>query len=108
MGARNKRSGQRVAIKKLKLMNVVHEEGIPATALREVALLQELRHENIVRLEEVFCSPSKLVLVFEFVEKDLKKYMRSLGRPLTPAVINNLTYQLCRGTEVCHVPSELL
>jgi len=100
--ARNKRSGQTVAMKKMKLMDVAQEEGIPSTALREVALLKELSHENIVRLEEVFCSPKKLVLVFEFVDSDLKKYMRSLNRQLTPAVIKNMTYQLCRGTEFCH------
>jgi len=100
--ARNRRTGQTVAMKKMKLMEAVQEEGIPSTALREVALLKELNHENIVRLEEVFCTPKKLVLVFEFVEKDLKKYMRSLGQPLTPAVIKSLTYQLCRGTEFCH------
>jgi serine/threonine protein kinase len=101
--ARNKRSGQTVAMKKMKLMDVAQEEGIPSTALREVALLKELNHENIVRLEEVFCSPKKLVLVFEFVEKDLKKHMRSLGgTPLAPATIKGLTYQLCRGTEFCH------
>ncbi|CAK0803935.1 unnamed protein product [Prorocentrum cordatum] len=87
-------------MKKMKLMEAV--QGIPSTALREVALLKELNHENIVRLEEVFCSPKKLVLVFEYVEKDLKKYMRSLGHPLTPAVIKSLTHQLCRGTEFCH------
>merc|ERR1719296_675029 len=100
--ARNKRSGQTVAMKKMKLLEVAQEEGIPSTALREVALLKELTHENIVRLEEVFCSPKKLVLVFEYVESDLKKYMRSLNRQLTPAVIKNMTYQLCRGTEFCH------
>jgi serine/threonine protein kinase len=100
--ARNKRSGQTVAMKKMKLLEVAQEEGIPSTALREVALLKELTHENIVRLEEIFCSPKKLVLVFEYVESDLKKYMRSLGRPLTPAIIKNLTFQLCRGTEFCH------
>jgi len=85
-------------------MDTVQEEGIPSTALREVALLKELNHENIVRLEEVFCSPKKLVLVFEYVEKDLKKHMRSQGQgaTLTPAVIKSLTFQLCRGTEFCH------
>jgi serine/threonine protein kinase len=100
--ARNKRSGQVVAMKRMKMLQVAQEEGIPSTALREVALLKELSHENIVKLDEIFCSPERLVLVFEFVESDLKKYMRSQGRPLTPAVIKNLTYQLCRGTEFCH------
>merc|ERR550532_4003420 len=78
------------------------EEGVPSTAIREIALLKELSHENVVKLLDVFCSTSKLVLVFEFVENDLKKYMKSLGRQLTPASIKHLAFQLCRGIEFCH------
>lgn len=34
-----------------------NDEGVPVTTLREVALLKDLRHENIVRLREVRASP---------------------------------------------------
>ena len=40
-----------VALKKMRLD--AHDEGVPVTTLREVALLQDLHHENIVRLREV-------------------------------------------------------
>ena len=30
-----------------------YDEGVPVTTLREVALLKDLRHDNIVRLREV-------------------------------------------------------
>lgn len=40
-----------------------HDEGVPVTTLREVALLKELRHEHIVRLREVVPQPSRLFLV---------------------------------------------
>ena len=40
-----------VALKKMRLD--AHDEGVPVTTLREVALLQDLRHDNIVRLREV-------------------------------------------------------
>ena len=33
-----------------------NDEGVPVTTLREVALLKDLRHENIVRLREVSAS----------------------------------------------------
>ena len=36
-----------------------NDEGVPVTTLREVALLKDLRHENIVRLREVRASPPK-------------------------------------------------
>merc|ERR1719453_2629911 len=78
------------------------EEGVPSTAIREIALLKELSHVNVVRLLDVFCKPNKLVLVFEFVENDLKKYMRALNGRLPPQTVRNFTYQLVRGVEFCH------
>lgn len=39
-------TGQDVALKKIKLE--VEDEGIPCTALREISLLKELKHPNIV------------------------------------------------------------
>lgn len=99
--ARSTRTGEFVAMKRMKLDS--EEEGVPSTAIREVALLREAKHENVVKLLDVFCTTSKLVLVFEFLENDLKKYMKSYGKqPLPPAVVKNLTLQLCRGIEYCH------
>merc|ERR1740123_2133357 len=43
-----------------------------------------------------------MVLAFEFVENDLKKYMRSRGRHLDPATIKSFCFQLCKGVEFCH------
>lgn len=94
------RSGEFVAMKHMKLDS--QEEGIPSTAIREIALLKELSHVNVVRLLDVFCKPNKLVLVFEFLENDLKKYMRSKTGHLDPAIVKNFSYQLCRGMEFCH------
>jgi len=98
--ARNKRTGEHVAMKQMKLE--AQEEGVPSTAIREIALLKELHHVNVVRLLDVFCKPSMLVLVFELLENDLKKYMKSQHGRLTPAVVKMLSFQLCRGVEFCH------
>lgn len=46
---RHKSTGQIVAMKKIRLEN--EEEGVPSTAVREVCLLQELKHPNVVRSE---------------------------------------------------------
>merc|ERR1719271_52664 len=78
------------------------EEGVPSTAIREIALLKELSHQNVVKLLDVFCKPNKLVLVFEFLENDLKKYMKALNCRLSPTAIKSLGFQLCRGVEFCH------
>jgi len=44
------------------------DEGIPSTAIREIALLKELQHPNIVRIQDVIHTNKKLILVFEFVD----------------------------------------
>lgn len=44
---RHKTTGQVVAMKKIRLES--EEEGVPSTAVREVSLLQELKHSNVVR-----------------------------------------------------------
>ncbi len=46
---RNKRTGEVVAMKKIRLES--EEEGVPSTAIREISLLKELQHPNIVCLQ---------------------------------------------------------
>ncbi len=53
--------------------------GIPSSALREIALLKQLRHKNIVQLLDVLHNEKKLTLVFEYCDQDLKKYFDSLN-----------------------------
>lgn len=98
--ARSTRTGETVAMKQMKLD--AQEEGVPSTAIREIALLKELPHPNVVRLLDVFCKPNKLVLVFEYLQNDLKKYMKTLSGRLAPVTVKNFAYQLCRGVDFCH------
>ena len=42
------------------------DEGVPATAIREVASLKSLQHSNIVRLLDVVCNQSRTSLTFVF------------------------------------------
>ena len=58
--ARCKKTHDFVAMK-LILMDQ-EKEGFPITALREIKILQELRHDNIVRLIEVCRSASTFKL----------------------------------------------
>jgi serine/threonine protein kinase len=41
--------------------------------VREISLLRELDHVNVVRLLDVIHAEKKLFLVFEYMEMDLKK-----------------------------------
>lgn len=49
-------------------------------------------------------SNKKLVLQFEFVEYDLKKFMSKFPKEkgMDPMVVKTLCYQLLKGVEVCH------
>ena len=44
--ARDQNSNDTVALKKIKLEN--EDEGVPSTAMREISILKELNHPNIV------------------------------------------------------------
>ena len=48
------------------------DEGVPSTALREIASLMECVHPNIVRLIDVV-HENELFLVFEYVPFDLHR-----------------------------------
>lgn len=78
----NTLTGETVAIKKIRLEK--EDDGVPSTAIREISLLKNLKHPNIVELKEVLFSKEQLYLVFEYLEFDLKKYMKKVGKALPP------------------------
>lgn len=88
----------------LKEIHLDSEEGTPSTAIREISLMKELKHECIVTLHDVIHTENKLMLVFEFMEGDLKKYMDTKGdRGALPATtIKNFMHQLLQGVDFCH------
>ncbi|XP_063149121.1 cyclin-dependent kinase 3 [Candoia aspera] len=99
--ARNKQTGQLVALKKIRLDS--DTEGVPSTAIREISLLKELKHPNIVRLLDVVHNQKKLYLVFEYLNQDLKKYMDSSRTGELPlSLVKSYLYQLLQGVSFCH------
>jgi len=80
----------------------VEDEGIPSTALREISLLRELTHENIVDLKDCVQQDGKLYLVFEFLDRDLKKALESYNGLLDPMLVKSYLFQMCRGLAFCH------
>lgn len=91
-----------VALKKIRLES--DEEGVPSTAVREISLLRELQHPNIVGLEDVLMQENKLYLVFEFLSMDLKKYMDSIpqGQQMDKMLIKSYLFQISQGMLFCH------
>ncbi|XP_058284812.1 cyclin-dependent kinase 3 isoform X1 [Hylobates moloch] len=99
--AKNRETGQLVALKKIRLD--LEMEGVPSTAIREISLLKELKHPNIVQLLDVVHNERKLYLVFEFLSQDLKKYMDSTpGSELPLHLIKSYLFQLLQGVSFCH------
>merc|ERR1719296_298150 len=78
------------------------QEGIPSTAIREISLLKELQHPNIVRLYDVVHTEKKLTLVFEFLDQDLKKYLDVCDTGLELPIMKSFLYQLLMGVAYCH------
>ena len=99
--AKDQKGQEIYALKKIRLQ--AEEEGIPSTAIREISLLKELNHINIVKLIEVLHSPKKLTLVFEYVDQVLKKLIDSSnGKGLEIKYIKSYLYQLLKGVDFIH------
>nr|CAB3229345.1 cyclin-dependent kinase 1-like [Phallusia mammillata] len=98
--ALDKLTGKMVALKKIRLDT--ETEGVPSTAIREISLLKELDHPNIVRLMDVIHSEMKLYLVFEYLSKDLKKFMDDQKSGLPLPLAKSYLHQLLQGIAYCH------
>ncbi|RAH62053.1 negative regulator of the PHO system [Aspergillus piperis CBS 112811] len=96
---RNRETNELVALKEI---NLDAEEGAPSTAIREVSLLRRLTHENILTLHDVINVEDKLVLVFEYMDQDLKRYIDTQNSPLDTVTARSFVYQLLRGVSFCH------
>ncbi|XP_043933539.1 cyclin-dependent kinase 17-like isoform X2 [Protopterus annectens] len=96
---RSKLTDNLVALKEIRLE---HEEGAPCTAIREVSLLKDLKHNNIVTLHDIIHTEKSLTLVFEYLEQDLKQYMDACGNIMSMYNVKIFLFQLLRGLAYCH------
>jgi serine/threonine protein kinase len=98
--ARDTQTGQFIAMKKT--LHNFEREGVPTTVLREICLLRELNHENIVSLKDIVVTERRLYLIFEFVESDLRKFIHNHEGPINPMEIKRIMYQMLKGICFCH------
>uniref|UniRef100_A0A3P8WIM1 cyclin-dependent kinase n=1 Tax=Cynoglossus semilaevis TaxID=244447 RepID=A0A3P8WIM1_CYNSE len=90
---RSKLTENLVALKEIRLE---HEEGAPCTAIREVSLLKDLKHANIVTLHDIIHTQKSLTL-----DKDLKQYLDDCGNTIHVHNVKDLKV-LLRGLSYCH------
>ncbi|XP_041747709.2 cyclin-dependent kinase 4 isoform X2 [Coregonus clupeaformis] len=107
--ARDLESGQFVALKSVRVQT--DQDGLPISTVREVALLKRLEqfdHPNVVKLMDVCATlrtdqETKITLVFEHVDQDLKTYLEKAPTPgLPPSRILDLMRQLLHGLAFLH------
>ncbi|RLV88729.1 hypothetical protein DV515_00015346 [Chloebia gouldiae] len=96
---RSKLTENLVALKEIRLE---HEEGAPCTAIREVSLLKNLKHANIVTLHDIIHTERCLTLVFEYLDNDLKQYLENCGNLMSVHNVKIFMFQLLRGLAYCH------
>ncbi|KAA0716180.1 Cyclin-dependent kinase 16 [Triplophysa tibetana] len=95
---RSKLTDNLVALKEIRLE---YEEGAPCTAIREVSLLKDLKHANIVTLHDIIHTDKCLTLVFEYLDRDLKQYLDDCGI-MSVFNVKIFLFQLLRGLAYCH------
>jgi len=106
--AKDRLTNELVAMKKIRMTN--EKEGFPITAIREIKLLRDMDHENVVKLKEVVSSKESshnrgkgsVYIVFEFMDHDLMGLMDTANMNFNLEQVKCFTKQLLAGLHYCH------
>ncbi|ODQ54034.1 Pkinase-domain-containing protein [Saitoella complicata NRRL Y-17804] len=90
-----------VALKKIRMEN--ERDGFPVTAVREIRLLQSLKHRNVVQLLEMMVEKSSVYMVFEYMDHDLSGVLANPNFKFETAHIKHLCKQMLEGLEYLHL-----
>ncbi|KAH6938611.1 hypothetical protein HPB50_011051 [Hyalomma asiaticum] len=107
--AGHKQTKKLVALKKVLMEN--ETEGFPITALREIKILQLLKHENVVNLIEICRTKTTpfnrckatFYLVFDFCEHDLAGLLSNINVKFSLGEIKKVMQQLLNGLYFIHI-----
>lgn len=103
--AKDKRTGEIVALKRLKMEK--EKDGFPITSLREINTLLKGQHPNIVTVREIVVGSNmdKIFIVMDYVEHDFKTLMETMQQrkqSFLPGEVKCLTQQLLRAVAHLH------
>ncbi|XP_067831162.1 cyclin-dependent kinase-like 1 isoform X1 [Heptranchias perlo] len=97
---RNKDTGQIVAIKKF--VESEDDPLIKKIALREIRMLKQLKHMNLVNLLEVFRRKRKLHLVFEYCDHTVLNELDKYPRGVAEVQVKSIVRQTLQAVNFCH------
>lgn len=108
--AKDKDTGEMVALKKVRLDN--EKEGFPITAIREIKILRQLNHRSIINMKEIVTDKQDALdfkkdkgafyLVFEYMDHDLMGLLESGLVHFNENHIKSFMKQLMEGLDYCH------
>jgi cyclin-dependent kinase 7 len=90
----------KVAIKKIYMRSA--DEGVSMEALREIKLLSELHHPNIIRALDIFNHKQNIHLVLDFMTLDLEQIIQSKNIVLSPDDVRRYLRMILLAIEHCH------
>ncbi|KAL8219142.1 UNVERIFIED_CONTAM: P-TEFb-associated cyclin-dependent protein kinase Cdk9 [Gekko kuhli] len=93
--AKHRQTGKKVALKKVLMEN--EKEGFPITALREIKILQLLKHENVVNLIEICRTKAS-----PYNQHDLASLLSKAHVKFTLAEIKKVMQMLLNGLYYIH------
>ena len=93
------KTGRHVAIKRPHY----YEREVPVVVIREIKLLKEICHENVVHLVDVFVSNSQVAIVYELAARGALSQLLSDGtKHFSPAEVKGMVQMLLSGTAALH------
>lgn len=95
-------NNQEYALKKSKLEN--DSQGVSANSLREITILRNINHDNIVKLHTLEVNEKNILLCLEYCEYDLDKYWNTRYSNSSPDLrtIKKIMYQILLGMDHLH------
>ncbi|KAL5877714.1 hypothetical protein ACKVWC_006863 [Pyricularia oryzae] len=99
-------TGKIVALKRLKI-DPKDRSGLPVTGLREIQILKDCSHRNVVEMHEVVVGDDtskieNIFLVLEFLEHDLKSVLEDMPEPFLSSEVKTVLLQLAAGVDYLH------
>ncbi|KAL0145016.1 CMGC/CDK/CRK7 protein kinase [Mucor lusitanicus] len=98
--ARNGKTGKLMALKRIRMKT--EKDGFPITAMREIKLLQKLKHDRIVELQEIMVAKGSVYMVLEYMDHDLSGILGHPNFNFEPAHAKSLVKQMLEGLAYLH------